>query len=529
MKREFHSLPVVAISSRNCLEIVDRDGLIAPSVTVCYTCRMRAPIAIAVPLLWAATSGAEAQQPKPGPSFASAVGVVVDSVHGGPLKGALVVVDGTDAQATVDDRGVFRIDSIPPGTYQIGVFHPLLDSLGVAVGTGKLTFDSGSKTSIVLATPSVASIIALYCTEDERQHGAGAIIGHVTIADSDAPATAATVRYTWRSVIRDNPVLEAHVMAGGVYHVCGVPLGARGMIRAEQSGVVTGEVPAEVATRPLAIVPLHLPLARVANSEGAVVSGRVVDTHGVPISHVDVIADSATRTLTTDSGAFTLRGLASGSRALEFRKVGFRAIDVAVDLSTSKPASVHVVLDPAPPVLATIDVTASRQKALDRVGFTARARSSAGTFLTASDIDSRNPQTFSDLARTVSGLRVKLQNGQFVVTQPAGESYRGNGCVLYEVDGVAFTDDPPGAIDGQLQPATIIGMEVYRPGAAPLQVLQDATPGDFGVASATGVANKTTAAQSQLQAPGTTNGLGAVSTTSCTVVVIWTKATSRGN
>jgi hypothetical protein len=487
---------------------------------------MRAPIAIAVPLLFAATI--EAQQPKPGPApaLASAVGVVVDSIHGGPLRGALVVVEGTDAEATVDDQGRFRIDSIPPGPHQLGVFHPLLDSLGVAVGTGKLTFDGGSATAVVLATPSVPSIIALYCTPDEREHGAGAIIGHVMTAENDEPATNATVRYTWRSIIRDHPVLEAHVQPGGEYHICGVPLGAYGTIRAEQGGLVTGDLPAEVATRPLAIVPLHLPHPRQANSAGAVVSGRVVDVHGAPVPGVDVILDSATRTVTTESGAFTLRGLASGSRALEFRKVGFQAMDVSVDLSTAKPASMAVTLNPAPPVLATVDVTAKRQKALDRVGFTGRERSSAGVFLSASDIDRRNPVTFSDLARTVSGLKVTQRNGQSVVSQPLGESVRGNGCVLFELDGVAFSDEPPGSIDAYVQPTSIIAMEVYRPGAAPMQVLQDATPGDFGMP---GAPNKTQQSQTRLTAPGVVDGVGTVAATSCTVVVIWTKATSGGN
>jgi len=487
---------------------------------------MRAPIAIAVPLLWAATLAAQQPKPDPGPTLASAVGVVVDSIHGGPLRGALVVVEGTDAEATVDDQGRFRIDSIPPGPHQLGVFHPLLDSLGVAVGTGKLTFDGGLATSVVLATPSVPSIIALYCTEDERQHGAGAIIGHVMTADNDEPATEATVRYTWRSVVRDHPVLEAHVLPGGEYHICGVPLGARGTIRAEQGGLVTGDMPAEVASRPLAIVPLHLPHPHQANSAGSVVSGRVVDVHGAPLPGVDVILDSATRTLTTPSGEFTLRGLASGSRALEFRKVGFQAVDVPVEFSTSKPASMAVTLNPAPPVLATIDVTASRQKALDRVGFTARERSSAGVFLSARDIDKRNPVTFSDLARTVSGLKVAMRNGQSVVTQPLGESYRGSGCVLYELDGAAFSDEPPGSIDAHIQPSSIIAMEVYHPGAAPMQVLQDATPGDFGMQRPP---NKTQQSQTRLTAPGTVDGLGTVTATSCTVVVIWTKATSGGN
>jgi hypothetical protein len=69
-------------------------------------------------------------------------------------------------------------------------------------------------------------------------------------------------------------------------------------------------------------------------------------------------------------------------------------------------------------------------------------------------------------------------------------------------------------------------MEVYHPGAAPMQVLQDATPGDFGMQH---TPNRTQQAQTRLEAAGAVDGLGTVTPTSCTVVVIWTKATSGGN
>jgi hypothetical protein len=487
---------------------------------------MRANVAVA--LLWAVSAGAQQQQQQPvGPAVASADGVVVDSVHGGPLRGALVVVEGTDAEATVDDHGRFHIDSIPPGAHQLGVFHPLLDSLGVAVGTGNLTFASGTATSVVLATPSVPSVIALYCTETERQRGQGAIIGKVLMANSDDPARGAAVHFTWRVYGRAVQTLDAPVSSAGDFRMCGVPLGVRGTIRAVRGGQATGDMPAEMASRPLAIVSLHLPLPREdrSNSGGAVVNGRIVDVHGAPVPGVDVIFDSTTRTLSSPTGEFSLRGLASGSSNLQLRKVGFQAMDVAVDLSTVKPAALAITLNPAPPVLATVDVTAVRQQALDRVGFTQRERTSAGLFLNSEAIAKRNPIVFSDLARTVGGLKVVLRNGQPVVSQPLGESVRGNGCVLYELDGQAFEDDPPGTIDAHVQPESIIAMEVYHPGAAPLQILQDATPGDFGVSMQTNEQQ----GNARLQAPGTVQGVGAVTSTACTVVVIWTKATSKGN
>src|ERR1700689_278550 len=43
------------------------------------------------------------------------VGIVVDSLHGGPLKGAQVSVEGLNPLAVTHSTGRFRVDSVPPG------------------------------------------------------------------------------------------------------------------------------------------------------------------------------------------------------------------------------------------------------------------------------------------------------------------------------------------------------------------------------------------------------------------------------
>src|ERR1700687_1504074 len=55
---------------------------------------------------------------------AQIVGGVVDSLDGRYLSGADVLIEGARATLLTDSLGKFRIDSLPPGTYRVGVFHP---------------------------------------------------------------------------------------------------------------------------------------------------------------------------------------------------------------------------------------------------------------------------------------------------------------------------------------------------------------------------------------------------------------------
>ena len=60
-------------------------------------------------------------------------GVVHDSLFGGaPLGGATIVLRGAPNTAVTDRMGRFVIRDVPAGTYQVGFFHPLLDSLEVS-------------------------------------------------------------------------------------------------------------------------------------------------------------------------------------------------------------------------------------------------------------------------------------------------------------------------------------------------------------------------------------------------------------
>jgi len=87
------------------------------------------------------------------------VGVVVDSLDGRFLAGADIVIRGGEPAAHTDSLGKFSIDSLVPGTYQVGVFHDLLDTLGITLLTRPFRVGPDSTMLVVLAVPSAATLV----------------------------------------------------------------------------------------------------------------------------------------------------------------------------------------------------------------------------------------------------------------------------------------------------------------------------------------------------------------------------------
>ena len=95
------------------------------------------------------------------------VGVVADSVDGVPLQGAEVIASGVATTVKTDSLGRFTIDSLAPGTYQVGVFHPLLESLGITLATKPFVIGPDSAGVVALAVPSVPTLVRRYCGSEQ--------------------------------------------------------------------------------------------------------------------------------------------------------------------------------------------------------------------------------------------------------------------------------------------------------------------------------------------------------------------------
>ena len=122
-------------------------------------------VLLAASLALAAPAGGwlRAQQPPPPPpsappaaptaadSFAVLIGVVFDSIHGTPLAGATVRLDGKASRAArTGANGQFMLDSVAPGEYVLELLHPLLDTLGVSLRTPQVVIAAGQQATLDL-------------------------------------------------------------------------------------------------------------------------------------------------------------------------------------------------------------------------------------------------------------------------------------------------------------------------------------------------------------------------------------------
>ncbi|HEX3534587.1 MAG TPA: carboxypeptidase-like regulatory domain-containing protein, partial [Gemmatimonadaceae bacterium] len=91
------------------------------------------------------------------------IGIVIDSINGTGLKGAEVLVSGRPSPVITDSLGRFAVDGLSAGTYQVGVFHPLLESLGLTLTTRPFSVGRDSTGVADLAIPSVKTLASRYC------------------------------------------------------------------------------------------------------------------------------------------------------------------------------------------------------------------------------------------------------------------------------------------------------------------------------------------------------------------------------
>ena len=427
-------------------------------------------------------------------------GIAVDSLHGEPLIGALISVEGTARIGMSDSLGRFLIDSLAPGTYRVLVDHPMLDTLGISLVTPPMAIGAGELTRTVIAVPTGEFLVNLFCPAARRALGPGALVGRVREPDSDSAAVGARVSLVWYDpdppglpsnlrVSKKPPrVREATVGADGTYRLCGLPEQYGAKLQAQRKdGGATAEVPVTqdgglLALRSMSVAALPVASAgedsagapRPQPRGSARVFGKVVNRNGAPVvgARVGLMGTSAA-TLTRTNGDFVLDSLPAGTQALVVRQIGYRPTEVAIDLSSRAPSRVTVQLGAFVPELSPVEVVSRRDDGLQKVGFLDRKRNSAGGyFLGPEQLDKRNALKFSDILRATPGIRVSESNGQATIT--SSRSTQGNGCVTMFVDGSQWQQIAPGDLDSFVQPNEVAAIEVYSGAAVPAQF---ATPG----------------------------------------------------
>ena len=427
------------------------------------------------------TAAAVPEGPKPG----YLQGVATDSVHGEPLVGALIQVEGTGRIGATDSLGRFLIDSIKPGSYRLIVDHPMLDTLGITLVSAPMAFDVNSVTRTQLAVPSAEYLTALFCPAARRTLGPGALVGRVREPDTDEPAVGARVSIVWYDPdipglpanlrIKKTPrVRETVVAVDGTYKLCGLPTTYEGKLQAQRKdGGVTAEVPVSQSEGVLALRSMSVAaLPKIASTDtgappvvrkgSARVFGRVLNASGAPVAGARVgLMGVSAATITRANGDFVLDSLPSGTQAIVVRQLGYKPTEQTIELSARAPARVTVKLGIFVPELSPVEVVSARDQGLQKVGFSDRKRSSTGGyFMDPDQIEKRRAQLFSDLLRTVPGIRVNMigNQAQLVSTRSAAG---GGGCVTVWVDGAEWKQLDAGDVDSFVRPGEISAIEVY--------------------------------------------------------------------
>jgi hypothetical protein len=441
-----------------------------------------------------------------------------------------------------DSLGHFRIDSVPAGQYRIGIFHPVLDSLGMSIASPPLTVPAGKTIALAFATPSAPTIVRLTCGSAPADTAAGSgpsvLIGRVLDAETEAPVAGVLVSLSWTDmqasqatgVHRLRRVRDTTTGPTGEFRFCHLPGTLAGSARTVHVGADSGGVSRQYAMngRLVGFLVLHLPSNDTSARPGAPVTASVSDPspslapsgHGVLTGRVVrsdgggpfvgaqvMVLGTGDTAVTGDSGQFTLRGLPSGSRTLEVRAVGWDPVLMPVEVSQRAPRQITVPLATKAAVLKSVIVTGNVNAALHTIGFDTREKSGVGHFLGPQDIEKRNAFEIADLLAGMPGLvRRYSANGNDYL---AGSRSMGPccGCVNYILDGMPYRELMLGDINAYLQPNQIAAVEVYQTSEQPPKFAY--TPPALAPATAP---------------PVGTMGAAGNGGSDCVKIIIWTKS-----
>lgn len=413
-------------------------------------------------------------------------GVVVDSLRGGILSAAIVQLQPTRRETITDSLGRYQFTNVPNGSYTVRVLHPWLDTLGVAVVTPTITPDGSRPEMFVeVAVPPLAKLIGAFCAPAQMLRGPAALVGFVRDPDTELPIEGARVSLVFiiardsLGILKDTNVREATTDAAGHFRICGLPQDMQGKLQVERRGAASAEIPVEFADARLAVRGVSFSATNtVVAARGdsgqsirlatgpARLSGRVVDTQGKPIQGARVtVAGSNSVHITNATGTFSLDSLPAGSQVLLVRKVGFEVAEKPIELSGVAAATAEVRLEEATQTLAAVRTVASREKDLDKVGFT-RRKSWAGGYQFQGEQINRHAETFTQSLVGFPSLRI-VRSGTWADRYVIQDMRDLRSCVVFFVDGAQWKTMTPGDIDEFVKPYDVQAIEIYRAASIP--------------------------------------------------------------
>jgi len=214
----------------------------------------------------------------------------------------------------------------------------------------------------------------------------------------------------------------------------------------------------------LLVAPSLLGAQRGASRASGRLDGVVRDSSGARIrdASVAIEGESAPRSVSDDSGAFHIAGIAPGRTTVIARRFGFRPETLTVVVLDGRPTRADFVLRPAIVQLGAQEITADSARSFKMAAFNKRRARGIGVFLTREEIEKRHSGSTSDLLRYVPGVTISQRMAgepQPVRMQRSANPTNQATCtVLLYVDGEPY---PNGSVD-DFAPGSLEGIEVYR-------------------------------------------------------------------
>jgi hypothetical protein len=193
--------------------------------------------------------------------------------------------------------------------------------------------------------------------------------------------------------------------------------------------------------------------------------GRVADAVGGAIVKAEVlVTNTALHAETGDDGRFVLDGMPTGPVEVMVRHIGYAPAKFSLSLGEDELRDIRVLLSPVVAMLDSVSVTAPAEDYSEYGGFDRRKARGFGTFITREDIEHKRPRVFTDLFRSVQGVRlVRLNGAATVISNRFGDTRQ---CPLrYFIDGTSYPLYDQ-SIDAMVQVADIAAIEIYPGGAS---------------------------------------------------------------
>lgn len=448
-------------------------------------------------------------------------GIVVDSIDvpglagiAESIPGAIVYVEGTGFSARSDAEGRFTIEGLPPGSYRIGVDHPLVRARAVAPPTWPAELRGGLTTDFALTLPTAESIRTDLCPS--QAPGAAVVTGRVLEDETREPAAGASVEIgwefpvglmNWSGVRRDfSTQMILTTDSTGAYFACDVPApasvwvrpivgGQRGAITQVDVGkgqVVTQDLGAGARARYLHAAEWRSPSRPQPSNPGEgeirgtlreVRSGRPMTDGAVELWTPE--GELVAQTVADDRGFFRLPVRVAGTYEVRSWRIDADTVsDGPLTLSESEAYELDFLLEIDPIEVAGVEVSVEqRRQRLEEIGFYQRARISTGTFMTPEEIRSGLSISVIDVLERMPEVQVQHrvgpgQPGVMLRTGVAMENRMKVGNSQARCLPVIHLDGVPVQHGGNAPPfdlrsipvEAIAGIEVYeRPSQVPAQ------------------------------------------------------------